>query len=268
MPDTNDIRNATSGQTADSRPSTGSGQITLPSIELPKGGGGIRGIEEKFQTNPVTGTSTFSIPLPLSASRHGFSPAVGLGYNSGAGNSQFGLGWQLGLASIKRKTARKLPEYRDEEESDTFILSGAEDLVPVLEKQGNAWINYKRVKSLDGVNYTVSRYRPRIEGLFARIEKWKNNSSGDVYWKTLSKENVHSWFGLTDADRVSDPDDPGRVFEWMISRTQDNRGNLIVYEYKKEDYAGVEKKSNERYRIGHCTQLYLRQVLYGNKTPY
>src|SRR4051812_22694697 len=96
--------------------------IEVPSIALPKGGGAIKGIEEKFQVNAVTGTSSFAIPIPLSPSRHGFVPAMGLNYNSGLGNSPFGLGWQLLIPSISRKTAKKLPEYKDEEDSDTFIL--------------------------------------------------------------------------------------------------------------------------------------------------
>src|SRR6188474_2260194 len=102
---------------------TTSNAIEVPSISLPKGGGAIKGIEEKFQVNAITGTSSFSIPIPLSPSRHGFVPDIGLGYSSGGGNSPFGLGWQLSVPSITRKTEKKLPQYKDEEESDIFILS-------------------------------------------------------------------------------------------------------------------------------------------------
>ena len=35
-------------------------------------------------------------------------------------------------ASITRKTDKGLPGYEDADESDVFILSGAEDLVPVF----------------------------------------------------------------------------------------------------------------------------------------
>jgi hypothetical protein len=35
---------------------------------------------------------------------------------------------------ITRKTDKGLPRYRDAEESDTSILSGAEDLVPALRR--------------------------------------------------------------------------------------------------------------------------------------
>lgn len=43
--------------------------IEIPSISLPKGGGAIKGIDEKFSVNPVNGTSSFSIPLPFSPAR-------------------------------------------------------------------------------------------------------------------------------------------------------------------------------------------------------
>ena len=48
------------------------------------------------------------------------------------GNGPFGLGWNLSLPLITRKTDKGLPRYNDDEESDVFILSDAEDLVPVL----------------------------------------------------------------------------------------------------------------------------------------
>ena len=36
-----------------------------PSITLPKGGGAIRGIGEKFAANPVTGAGSIRFPSPL-----------------------------------------------------------------------------------------------------------------------------------------------------------------------------------------------------------
>jgi hypothetical protein len=39
-------------------------------------------------------------------------------------------GAQRGIPSITRRTDKGLPKYLDAEESDIFIVSGAEDLVP------------------------------------------------------------------------------------------------------------------------------------------
>ena len=111
----------------------------MPAISLPKGGGAIRGIGEKFGANPVTGTASASIPIFTSPGRSGFGPSLSLSYDSGSGNGPFGFGWNLSLPSITRKTEKGLPLYQDAEESDTFILSGSEDLVPELVEEGGEW---------------------------------------------------------------------------------------------------------------------------------
>src|SRR5881227_2988072 len=110
--------------------------FTSPQISLPKGGGAIRGIGEKFAANPVTGTGSMTVPIATSPGRSGFGPQLSLSYDSGAGNGPFGFGWSLSLPAITRKTDKGLPQYWDNEESDVYILSGAEDLVPVLQADG------------------------------------------------------------------------------------------------------------------------------------
>ena len=149
--------------------------VAAPSLSLPKGGGAIKGIGEKFAANPVTGTGSMTIPLPVSPGRSGFGPQLTLSYDSGAGNGPFGIGWNLSLPSITRKTDKGLPRYRDAEESDVFLLSGAEDLVPVLVQDGTAWSREQLPDcTVNGISFRIDRYRPRIEGLFARIERWSN----------------------------------------------------------------------------------------------
>src|ERR671922_2235747 len=119
--------------------SEGEQKFAVPTISLPKGGGAIRGMGEKFAANPVTGTGSMSIPLATSPGRAGFGPQLSLSYDSASGNGPFGFGWSLSLPAITRKTDKGLPQYRDglksnEEDDDVFILSGSEDLVPVLKK--------------------------------------------------------------------------------------------------------------------------------------
>jgi RHS repeat-associated protein len=242
-----------------------------PSVQvptLPRGGGAIKSIEEKFQVNAVSGTSSFSIPLPLSPSRHGFQTAIGLGYNSGSGNSPFGLGWKLDVPSIERKTERALPQYRDDEESDTFILSGTEDLVPLMENINGQWTTSVKPRTEGGTKYTVTLYRPRIEGLFARIEKWKDNVTNVTHWRTISSDNTHAYYGLTQDSRLVNPNDHTQVFQWLLCRTHDDKGNITVYRYKKEDFANVPAQLSERNRINNCTQVYLKEILYGTRKPY
>src|ERR1700704_1033492 len=148
--------------------SEGESKLAAPSISLPKGGGAVRGIGEKFAANPVTGTGSMSVPIATSPGRSGFGPQLALSYDSGSGNGPFGFGWHLSLPSITRKTDKGLPQYFDAQESDVFMLSGAEDLVPVLiqDAQGK-WEREKLpTRTVNHVSYRVDRYRPRIEGLF------------------------------------------------------------------------------------------------------
>ncbi|HYQ61374.1 MAG TPA: SpvB/TcaC N-terminal domain-containing protein, partial [Desulfatiglandales bacterium] len=170
-----------------------------PSISLPRGGGAIRGIGEKFAANPVTGTGSMSVPIATSPGRSGFGPQLSLSYDSGAGNGPFGFGWSLSLPSITRKTDKGLPKYRDAEESDEFILSGAEDLVPILVEGGGTWHRESLPpRAVNGKTYHIQRYRPRIEGLFARIERWTSQDEPkDTFWRSISKDNITTWYGKT-----------------------------------------------------------------------
>ncbi len=260
---------------------TTSHAFTVPAINLPKGGGGIRGIGEKFAANPVTGTGSMTIPIYTSPGRSGFGPLLSLTYDSGSGNGPFGFGWSLSLPAITRKTDKGLPQYRDAEDSDVFILSGAEDLVPVLiQNAQGSWVREKLpLRTVDGVTYRVDLYSPRIEGLFARIERWTNTTDAiDVFWRSISKDNIITWYGKTPESRISDPANPSHNFSWLICQSHDDKGNVIVYGYKAEDSAKVFVdssgnnlvKAHERNRTdqSRSAQRYLKRIRYGNRSPY
>jgi RHS repeat-associated protein len=240
--------------------------VHAPSLSLPKGGGAIRGIGEKFTANPVTGTGALTVPIATSPGRSGFGPQLSLSYDSGSGNGPFGLGWSLSLPSITRKTDKGLPRYQDAYESDVFILSGAEDLVPVLVQDGQGkWVR-EDVPSRDGC--AIMRYRPRIEGLFSRIERWTRQSDGDTHWRSISKDNITTFYGLTSESRIVDPADASRVFSWLICQSQDDKGNAIVYSYAAEDPSNIDlTQANERNRTAasRSANRYPTRVKYGNQ---
>lgn len=72
-----------------------------------------------------------SVPIFASPGCSGFGPQLVLSYDSGAGNSPHGLGSNHPAPAVKRKTEKGTPQYDDERESDVFIMSGAQDLVPL-----------------------------------------------------------------------------------------------------------------------------------------
>ncbi len=235
----------------------------LPSISLPKGGGAIRGIGETFQANAATGTATLNVPISVSPGRSGFGPALSLAYDSGSGNGPYGLGWSLSVASVRRKTDKGLPRYADHEDSDTFILAGAEDLVPALRVDAG----WQRDVVIDGP-LTITRYRPRIESAFTRIERIEGGPDG-VFWRTITGDNITTTYGSTADSRIADPADPSRVFEWLVDRAHDDRGNAIIYEYAAEDLDGVPMALHEQHRrtIVPPANRYPKRIRYGNRAP-
>jgi len=234
--------------------------LRAPAISLPKGGGAIRGIGEKFAANPVTGTGSMSIPIYTSPGRAGFDLKLALSYDSGAGNGPFGFGWSLSIPAITRKTDKGLPRYRDADDSDVFVLAGAEDLAPELGADGKIVENTR-----DG--YQVRRYYPRIEGSFARIERWSR--PGDIFWRSISRDNVTTVYGKTDESRIYDPAERARIFSWLVCETYDDKGNAVVYAYAREDAETVDRfRPHERNReSSRTTARYLKRIRYGNRTP-
>ena len=207
-------------------------------ISLPKGGGALSGIGEKFSPDLHTGTGNFTVPIAIPPGRNGFQPQLSLVYSTGNGNGLFGLGWNLSIPGIVRKTSHGLPRYNERttesqlepgELHDVFILSGAEDLVPV----SGGYPGHKV-------------YRPRTEGLFARIEH-VSEGTGD-YWRVSSKDGLISRYGTpapalpisgwSDPAALRDPTKKSRIFAWKLTETRDPFGNLIRYEYVRDQGGG------------------------------
>jgi len=237
--------------------------VSAPQISLPKGGGAIRGIGEKFSTNPVTGTGSMSVPIFTSPGRSDFGPQLALSYDSGSGNGPYGFGWRHPLPAITRTTEKHLPLYDD---SDVFILSGSEDLVPLLTQA-------PAPRSAFGNRYFIRQYRPRVEGLFARIERWTNadpQQVHDVFWRSITRDNITTWYGRdTDGvSRISDPSDSSRIFSWLISESHDDKGNVMTYSYVAEDDTDIDPtQCNERNRV-RTANRYPRRIRYGYHDLY
>jgi len=235
-------------------------QPWVPKVQMPQGGGAIQGMGETFEANAFTGSGSMSIPIATSPGRGAVAPSLGISYASGSGNGPFGLGWSMSVPGIMRKTEQELPQYRDSVESDTFVLAGSEDLVPVRDAAGN------RVRSeRDG--YAIYPYRPRVEGGFARIERWVSLSDGTTHWEVRTPDNTLARYGSTAQARLADPEDPSRVYAWKLEEARDDRGNIARYTYKAEDEAGPLGDFVAENNRGPVANLYLSRIEYGNATP-
>lgn len=248
-----------------------------PGVAFPKGGGAVRGIDEKFSVNAASGTGSLSLSLPVTSGRSDFFPMLKLGYDSGSGNGPFGFGWSLGVPAISRKTDKGVPRYDDAAESDVFLLSGAEDMVPVLTAAPDGSLSVQDdtrtlATAAGPASYRVRLYRPRIEAAFARIERW-TRTDGDVHWRAFTADNQLSIYGLDGASRIADPANPSRIFQWLLCQTRDIRGNAILYDYRAEDATGIDLAAPEEANRGPATDphrgvnRYLKRVRYGNRKP-
>lgn len=198
---------------------------------------------EKFAPDLHTGTGNFTVPIALPPGRNGFQPQLSLVYSTGNGNGPFGLGWNLGIPGVSRKTSKGIPRYDDSQ--DIFILSGAEDLVPVTGAPENA-----------------QRYRPRTEGLFARIDHFHaTEPTKKNYWQVQSKDGLKSIYGLggvagNSPAVIADPEYPSKIFAWKLTETTDTFGNRIQYLYERD---AVNTDGPH-----HWDQLYLAEIRYAD----
>lgn len=235
-------------------------------INNPQGGGAQSGLGEKFSPDLFSGTGNFSIPIAVPPGRNGFQPELTLGYSSGNGNGVFGMGWTLSIPGVMRKTSKGIPIYKDD--SDIFILSGAEDLVPIkIEKEilpGN-------------IGYERTFYRPRTEGLFARIIRHKK-TNGEHYWEVRSKDGLISWYGTPGASTslsnqdpavVADPENRSNIFSWALTKTEDPFGNVILYGYTREMVVTPSSANDPHiYDQIYLSTIKYAQYLAGSLTKY
>jgi RHS repeat-associated protein len=176
-------------------------------IDLPQGGGGVRGLGDRFQPDLLRGSGNYSIPIAAPRGPNDLKPSLALRYSTGIGNGPLGMGWRLtGPLEVRRRTDRGVPLYDDER--DEFVLSGAETLVPV----------------------GGGRYRPRSDTQF-----WDVRRQGDG-WVIRTKDGRSHRLGMSADSRIVDP--AGHTFAWLAESETDSAGNEIVYAYEPD---GMQK---------------------------
>lgn len=237
--------------------------ITLPS--LPKGGGAIKGIGESLGTTGPTGMATMSFPLPVSEGR-GFAPQLALNYSSGAGNGVFGLGWSCTPPAISRRTSHGTPQYNPVNSSapqDEFLGPDGEVLVAEQRADGTPLIttnitHYGSMSLAD--TYNVTRYLPRIEGAFNRLEYWLG-AKGRDFWLMYGRDGSLHIFGKTNAARIYDPSHSDHTAVWLMEESLSSTGDDIWYQYAAENKNGLENGDNRDCQANR----YLSLVNYGNQ---
>ena len=189
-------------------------------VSLPEGPGSLEGLGENIDVNANMGAMTYGIQVDLPKGYPEMTPAVGLTYNSGGGNTLLGVGWDMSTPFIERMTSRGLPRYDD---TDLFAANGGLQLVQI-----------------SGAEPAV--YRARFEGGFVRF-KWHDRGRGDGgRWTAELPDGRVEHYGAdargveTASARVGG--DEG-VFRYHLVEVVDVWGHAIRYSYRKLGTATV-----------------------------
>lgn len=225
--------------------------VQVQTLNLPKGGGAIRGMGEQLQVDAFTGSLNISLPLEITACRD-FTPELELAYTSSVGNGVWGMGVELNLPSIVRRTNQGVPLYNNQ---DVFLMTGADYLVPL---DGAI-----RQETLHSVVYQVQKYAPCIENQFAWIEYWQADIQS--FWRVIHRDHHIQIFGFSAQARINDPQQPDHVFQWLLEESYDTKGQHHLYFYKAEDNSNVPLEIYEKNREPLANR-YLQSVRYGNFT--
>lgn len=244
-------------------------------LSLPKGGGAITSMGMAPGNVGADGTASFSIPLPISAGRPGstLTPPVAISYNSSAGNGVFGLGWQLPVMRISRRTRYGVPLFDEsaDDEADQYLGPDGEVLVPQLNEEGLVIIESRtKFRELKFERaYQVCRYQPRVEGSFSRIERWwLDGEPASTFWLIHDATGHLYCLGKTIAGRVASPQQltdtrNPRIGEWLLEESVSPTGEHMIYCYQDENNAGVSP--DKQYPLG--TLPHLVEIRYGNLQP-
>lgn len=236
-------------------------QLETPS--LPKGGGAITGLKGNIATIGPDGAVTLTLPLPISLGR-GYGPSLTLSYHSRAGNSVFGMGWDIQQPTIRRHTLYGVPNYN---ESDLFIGPDGEILVPTLTENGTP--QTRRTNTLLGVNlksyFSLYHYRSRAETDFSKLEYWRpENVNEQDFWVLYRSDGQVTLFGRNPQSRISSPLNLSQTAIWLIESSVSATGEQIYYQYRSEDEILCSTTEKQQHPNA-ISQRYLTAAWYGNK---
>jgi hypothetical protein len=232
--------------------------ITTPSIAK---SASIATIGKSWVAVGPTGAASFELPIPASPGR-GWDPQLSLTYSSQAGNGPFGIGWNLGVGQISRRTHKGVPRYTDHDE---IIGDDGKIWEPVRNEEKT--LKSRLESSYKGVDigpHSVVRYTPQSEKGFALLERWQRVTSPPEpeqpwFWLVHNADGSLHVYGKTTSSRRADPDDPLRVGTWLLCESMNAHGEHICFDYKADDQ---DADPVHDYRA----QRYLHRVFYGNFT--
>ena len=188
----------------------------------------MAGVAHDLKVDLFTGSASLHIPLHLTACR-GFIPSLALRWQLGDGNGPFGHGFSLDITSIRQAPLLGAPNYSDD---GPYAYGPVGTLTRTLK---NGRQRPVQTRTDNRKSYKVTRYVAAEEGAYQRIEKWVGTLT---HWRVWTPDNICHIFGLSDKAQVADPIDDTHIYEWLLQRSFDARGNEIEYHYRKDAQDG------------------------------
>ncbi|MDE3175250.1 MAG: hypothetical protein KGM15_03970 [Pseudomonadota bacterium] len=153
-----------------------SGQAQEAPISLPKGGEAQR-YEAGFGKVTAAGAASWSMAVPVTPARNA-EPKLTLTYAAGVHNGVFGAGFDIDIPAFALRSDAGAPQYAG---ADQPLAPDGSQLTPAYQLQSGRWARVERVETLDGGDYLVTRYRPRVEAGFDLVERRENTSNGEAH---------------------------------------------------------------------------------------
>ncbi|MFN0248749.1 MAG: SpvB/TcaC N-terminal domain-containing protein [Kofleriaceae bacterium] len=191
----------------------------LSSIAAASPGANIDLIDAPSATS--TGDARTSLPIRLPGGRGAFSPSLAVSYGSASGNGWMGLGWDLSISKIEIDTRWGTPTYfppGDPRAKEPRYLLDGDAIVPTDETDGPVCASGVRGR----------RFRPRIEGGFAHIQRC-GSSPSNYTWEVRDREGTRFVYGGAGANLASYDD--GGIFRFALREVVDVHGNTTTFLY-------------------------------------
>ena len=253
--------------------STGGFGVTAPSISLPKGGGAIRGIGEKFAANPVTGTGSMTVPIATSpgapasgrSSRCPTTPAPATARSASAGAFRF---------------PRSPQDRQGPAPVSTTPRSRTSSSSPAPKTWCRFWSRQGGSGSLrccHCARWTTELSHPPLPpahrgAVRAHRALDQHGRSGDVHWRSISKDNIITLYGKTHREPHRRSRRPGahlQLADLRDPRRQGQRRRLRATRRRTATASICRRPTSATARRRPApANRYLKRIRYGNRTPY
>ena len=225
-------------------------EIAAPTLSLPKSGGAIRGIGEKFAANPATGTGSMSVPIATSPGRSGFGPQLSLELRLRAratARSALAGRWRCPRSPAGPTRASRGTTTPTCSCSPTRRTSSPRSPRRRRRATGNP---SARVSPPHAPGY---RDRPVPAPHRGAVRADRTLDPPRRRRHALAVGHAGQRRELVRPGRQLPRDATRRIrrgsFSWLLCRSEDGRGNAISYEYLEENGDGVDlAQAHERHR--------------------